>query len=163
MKNKLSKLEAISLILVITLTGIILNTPEYLIDLTGTGTIINIVYISIIGLIFCFLIYKLLKNFPSMDILDISKFIGGNFFKFIVDSIFIIFFLISIIVAISNFTYLIKSLYFSNYSNLFIILFFIAILILSNFRRNWSNKKSNLYFCSFNNIKHNIIKPWDSW
>ena len=136
LKNKLSKLEAISLILVITLTGIILNTPEYLIYLTGTGTIINIVYISIIALIFCFLIYQLLKNFPSMDILDISKFIGGNFFKFIVASIFIIFFLISIIVAISNFTYLIKSLYFSNYSNLFIILFFIAILILSNFRRN---------------------------
>lgn len=135
MKDKLSKFEAISLLIIITVSGIILDMPEYLINLTGTGTIINIIYISLIGLIFCFIIYKLLKNFPSMDILDIAETLGGNILKFILSVIFIIFFLLSTIIAISNFTYLVKSLYFSNYSTLFIVLFFIAVIIFSNLRR----------------------------
>ncbi len=135
MKDKLSKFEAISLLIIITASGIILDMPEYLINLTGTGTIVNIIYISLIGLIFCFIIYKLLKNFPSMDILDIAETLGGNILKFILSVIFIIFFLLSTIIAISNFTYLVKSLYFSNYSTLFIVLFFIAVIIFSNLRR----------------------------
>lgn len=139
MKDKLGKLEAISLIVIITVTGIILNIPEYLVDLTGTGTITNILYIAIIGLILCFIIYKFLKNFPSMDILDIAESLGGNFLKFIVSAIFIIFFMLLTVIAISNFTYLIKSLYFSNYSTLFIIFFFIATIIFSNLRRISSN------------------------
>lgn len=135
MKDKLGKLEAISLIIIITATGIILNIPEYLVDLTGTGTITNILYIALIGLILCFIIYKLLKNFPSMDILDITESLGGNFLKFIISAIFIIFFILSTVLAISNFTYLIKSLYFSNYPTLFILLFFIAVILFSNLRR----------------------------
>lgn len=135
MKDKLSKFEAISLLIIITVSGIILDMPEYLINLTGTGTIVNIIYISLIGLIFCFIIYKLLKNFPSMDILDIAETLGGNILKFILSVIFIIFFLLSTIIAISNFTYLVKSLYFSNYSTLFIVLFFVAVIIFSNLRR----------------------------
>lgn len=135
MNNKLTKFEAISLILIITATGIILNIPEYLVDLTGTGTIVNILYIAIIGIILSFFIYKILKNFPSMDILDIAESLGGNILKFILSIIFILFFMLSIIIAISNFTYLIKSLYFSGYTSLFIVLFFIAVIIFANLRR----------------------------
>ena len=135
MKNSLSKIEAISIIVIITITQIILNVPEYLINLTGTGTIINIIYISIIGLIFCLIIHNLLKNFPNFDIIDIAEFLGGNFLKFILSAIFIIFFMLSAIIAISSFTYLIRSIYFSNYSNLFITLFFIAVIIFANLRR----------------------------
>lgn len=135
MNNKLTKFEAISLILIITATGIILNIPEYLVDLTGTGTIVNILYIAIIGIILSFFIYKILKNFPSMDILDIAESLGGNILKFILSIIFILFFMLSIIIAISNFTYLIKSLYFSEYTSLFIVLFFIAVIIFANLRR----------------------------
>ena len=131
----LSKFEAISLVIIITVTQIILNMPEYLINLTGTGTIINIFYIAIIGLIFCFIIYNLLKKFPNFDIIDIAQFLGGNFLKFILSAIFIIFFMLSAIIAISSFTYLIKSIYFSNYSTLFIIIFFIAVTIFANLRR----------------------------
>ena len=135
MKNSLSKIEAISIIVIITITQIILNIPEYLINLTGTGTIVNIIYIAIIGLIFCLIIYNLLKNFHNFDIIDIAEFLGGNFLKFILSAIFIIFFMLSAIIAISNFTYLIRSIYFSNYSNLFITLFFIAVIIFANLRR----------------------------
>lgn len=139
MKDKLSRFECISLVLIITVTQIILNMPEYLVDLTGTGTIINILYIFLIGIIICLIIYKILKNFPSMDIIDIAESLGGNILKFILSIIFIIFFLLSTIIAISNFTYIIKSLYFSNYSTLFLVLFFIAVILFSNLRRIYSN------------------------
>lgn len=139
MKDKLSRFEGISLVLIITVTQIILNMPEYLVDLTGTGTIINILYIFLIGIIICLIIYKILKNFPSMDIIDIAESLGGNILKFILSIIFIIFFLLSTIIAISNFTYIIKSLYFSNYSTLFLVLFFIAVILFSNLRRIYSN------------------------
>lgn len=137
MRDKLTKFEAISIIIIITATEIILNVPEYLVDLTGTGTVSNMLYIAIIGSFLCFIIYKILKNFPNMDIIDISQNLGGNILKFIVSAIFIIFLLVSVIIAISNFTYLIKSLYFSNYSTLFIVFFFIAIIIFSNLKRIW--------------------------
>ena len=139
MKDKLSRSEGISLVLIISVTQIILNMPEYLVDLTGTGTIINILYIFLIGIIICLIIYKILKNFPSMDIKDIAESLGGNILKFILSIIFIIFFLLSTIIAISNFTYIIKSLYFSNYSTLFLVLFFIAVILFSNLRRIYSN------------------------
>ena len=139
MKDKLSRFEGISLVLIITVTQIILNMPEYLVDLTGTGTIINILYIFLIGIIICLIIYKILKNIPSMDIIDIAESLGGNILKFILSIIFIIFFLLSTIIAISNFTYIIKSLYFSNYSTLFLVLFFIAVILFSNLRRIYSN------------------------
>ena len=83
MKDKLSRFEGISLVLIITVTQIILNMPEYLVDLTGTGTIINILYIFLIGIIICLIIYKIFKNFPSMDIIDIAESLGGNILKFI--------------------------------------------------------------------------------
>ncbi len=150
MKGKLSKFEGISLVLIITVTQIILNMPEYLVDLTGTGTIINILYIFLIGIIICLIIYKILKNFPSMDIIDIAESLGGNILKFILSIIFIIFFLLSTIIAISNFTYIIKSLYFSNYSTLFLVLFFIAVILFSNLRRIYSNQKNNLYTNTIN-------------
>jgi len=58
-----------------------------------------------------------------------------NILKFLLSVVLIVFLLISVIIAISNFTYLIKSLYFSNYSTLFIISFFIAVILFANLRR----------------------------
>ena len=141
MKSKLSKFEAISITCIIMITQIILNIPEYITDLTGTGTITNLIYISIIGFVFCYIISNLLKHFSNSDIIDISEFIGGKFLKFIVSIIFILFLGLSTIIAISNFSYLIKSIYFSDSETLLIIGFFILAIVVSNFRGFYSIKK----------------------
>ena len=65
MKNKLSIFEAISIITIITISQIILDFPEYIIDLTGTGSIINLIFLSIITLIFCKIISNIFKSFPN--------------------------------------------------------------------------------------------------
>lgn len=92
MKNTFSKFEAISVIAVITITQIVLNMPEYLVDLTGTGTIVNILYIAVIGYVLCFIIFKFFKNFPNLDILDLAESIGRKNSKIFISYIFYIIF-----------------------------------------------------------------------
>lgn len=141
MRNKLNTFEAISIISLIMITQIILSFPVHLINLTGTGVIINIAVISIIGFIFCFIISKMLKNFANFDIIDISEFVGGNFFKFIISIIFILFLLISTIIVISDFLYLIRSIYFYDSNLLFLFSFFIIIPLIANLKGFYSIKK----------------------
>ena len=146
MKNKLSTFEAISIIIIVMIAQIILDFPEYLIDITGSGTIINIIFLSIISLIYCIIISKFFKNFANQDIIDISEFIGGRFLKFIIASIFIIFLLISIIVAISNFLYLLRTIYFQYTHPLFIFsIFIITILATSQLDFNSIKKNASVF------------------
>lgn len=132
MKNKLTSKEAISIICLISLCQLVLNTPKIIINSCGTGAIINILYVSLIALIICIIFSKLIKNFPSDDIIDISERVGGNFFKFIISLIFIAFFIILILIAISDFSYLLKCIYFQNAPLTFIIVFFIFAALIAN-------------------------------
>ena len=146
MKNNLNMIEAISLITLIMITQIILNFPEYLIDITGSGTTINLIFISIISILFCLIITKIFKSFSNADIIDISEFIGGKFLKFIVSIIFILFILLSVIITISNFLYLLRSVYFPSLNILFILAFFIIPTILANQKGFYVIKKISLIF-----------------
>lgn len=141
MKNKLNVFEAISIITIITITQIILDFPEYLVDLTGTGTVVNILFLAIISMIFCIIISKIFKNFANHDIIDISELVGGNFLKFIVATIFIIFLFVSAISALLNFLYVIKNVYFQSTHPLFILSIFIVTLLFASIKGFYSIKK----------------------
>lgn len=146
MRNKFSFFEAISIITIITISQIILDFPEYLVDLTGTGTVVNLLFLAIICLIFCIIISKIFKNFANHDIIDVSEIVGGNFLKFIVSIIFIIFLFIAVISAILNFLYLIKNVYFQNTHPLFILSIFIITLLIISLKGIYSIKKSSIVF-----------------
>lgn len=141
MKNKLSTFEAISIISIITISQIILDFPEYLIDITGSGTIINLIFLSIICIFFCLILCKIFKFFSTNDIIDISEFIGGTFLKTIISLIFIAFLLLTTILAISNFTYLLNNIYFQNTNSLFIISIFFISIYLTNLKGFYPLKK----------------------
>ncbi|MBR1539839.1 MAG: GerAB/ArcD/ProY family transporter [Clostridia bacterium] len=141
MKSKLTFFEAISVIASITIAQIILDFPEYLIDITGTGTIINLLFLSVISIVFCIIITKIFKHFSNQDIIDISEMIGGNFLKFIVSILFLIFLFLTTIIAISNFLYLIKTVYFQEAHPLFIFSVFIIAIFISSQKGFYSIKK----------------------
>lgn len=132
MKNNLTKREAISIICIISLSQLILNVPKTIINSCGTGSIVNILYVSLIGLITCIIFSKIIKNFPSDDIIDISEKLGGNMLKFIISLIFIAFFIILILIAISDFSYLLKCVYFQDAPLTFILIFFIIGALFAN-------------------------------
>ena len=72
-KNKLSKYEAICFILISIITEIILNVSQNFLSTVGTGSIINLIIITIIALIFSIILNKLFKNFLDSDIIEQLK------------------------------------------------------------------------------------------
>ena len=134
MKNtyKLENKEAISIILIIMINKLILNIPYYIVNLSGTGSLVNLIYIGIIDLILSLVIIKLLEKFQNSDILDVSYFLAGNKLKNIVGIISIsLFFLVSFITLI-DFCNVLHTIYFSNFDTIYIFLFFMIGILISN-------------------------------
>lgn len=132
MRIELERKECIFFVCMIMLNKLILNLPTILISSTGTGTFINLIYIGIITLFLIFIINICLKNFPNSDILDISNILGGKFLKTIVGIIFIALFSFILFTFLTDFSNLLKMIYYQNYPKPFILLFFIIGILVSN-------------------------------
>ena len=129
---KLQKFEATCLILIIMVNKLILNIHYYIIDLVGTGAIINLIFIGIIGLIFVLILNCLFHKFPNSDIIDISEFLGGKLLKNIMGIIFIISFLFVSFITLNCFANMIKTIYFQNSPLIFILMFFLIGILIAN-------------------------------
>lgn len=130
--NKITKIEAIFLILIVMVNRIILNLPFAILETTKTGTPINLIYIGIIGLLFVILINKLFEKFPSSDIVDISEYLGGKFFKVFICMLCIGFLFLSLYITLSDFCNLLEIIYFKKSPKIFILMFFILAILISN-------------------------------
>lgn len=130
--NKLSKFEALCFILISIIAEIILNTSQNFLSSVGTGSILNLVIVSIVAFIICIFINKMFKNFSNSDIFDISEFLGGNILRFIVSVLYTLFLIFIIGSALSSFCYLLKTIYFLDSPILFVMLFFIFAILISN-------------------------------
>ena len=82
--TKISTKEAIMLIISIVIAHTIVTLPATLLKNSNSGIIVNIVYVSILALLFAFILFKLFKKFQGQDIIDISDYLGGSFLKNIV-------------------------------------------------------------------------------
>ena len=80
---KIKWLEGIAIVMTILLSHVLLSIPTELVSTTGSSTLLNIIFVTIITLIFFWIIYKLFSLFPGFNIIDISGFLGGKVFKFI--------------------------------------------------------------------------------
>jgi spore germination protein (amino acid permease) len=116
----------------IMLNKLILNLPNVLISETGTGTLVNLIFVGIAALIFIFLINKGFKKFPSSDILDVAEFGGKKFLKVIIGILYILLFFSILFIFLADFSNLLKRVYYQEYSSIFIFIFFIFGILLSN-------------------------------
>ena len=130
--SKIAKVEAIFLILIVMVNRIILNLPYSILEITKTGTPINLIYIGIIGLLIVILINKLFEKFPSSDILDVSEYLGGPLLKIVISTICIAFLLLSLYITLSEFANLLEIIYFKESPKIFILMFFIITILVSN-------------------------------
>lgn len=129
---KIGKVEAICATCIIMVNRIILNLPYGIIKNTGVGSPINLIYIGIIGLLFILILNKLFEKFPNSDIIDLSEYLGGKPLKLIVSFIFIAFFFITLFMTLADFANLLQIIYFNNSPAIFILLFFIIAILVSN-------------------------------
>ncbi len=134
MKNnyKLGNIEVISFILLVMINKLILNVPYYIVNLTGSGSIVNIIYIGIIDFIFLLIIIKLLNKFENLDLLDISEFLAGKKLKVIVGILSILLFMLVSFITLIDFSNVLHTIYFSNFNILLILLLFIIGILIAN-------------------------------
>ena len=129
---KLGKIEALSIILIVMINKLILNIPYYLVELVGSGAIINLIYIGIIDFIALLIIIKLFKNFENSDILDISEFLGGKKLKNVIGLLSIALFFLVAFITLIDFSNVLHTIYFSNFPMIFILFFFIFGTLAAN-------------------------------
>lgn len=130
--SKINTIEAIMLVLIIIVTHTILSLPRNILVVTKSATIINLIYVSIIAIFVSYFIYRLLRNFPAADIIDISEFLGGKVLKTIIGIIFIAYFVISSSILLRNFCESLKIIYYPMTNIVFIVLLFIVALCTAN-------------------------------
>ena len=71
--SKISTTEAIFMIVTVIVAHTLSSLPQNLINNTKSSTIINLIYVGVIAILISYIIYRLLKNFGSEDIIDISE------------------------------------------------------------------------------------------
>ena len=147
--EKISKIESIFLIVTIMINQIIFNVPNIILHTTGSSGWINVIYISIITIIFGYIICKIFKKFPAFDIVDISNYLGGNIFKTIVGLIFIFLFFIYNVYCIYYFANALKLIYFNETPLIVLLILFIFPPILINKYGLKSIASVNLIFIPF--------------
>lgn len=130
--SKIGTIEAIFIILTIVISHSTLSLPRNLISQTKSGTILNIIFITIIAVVFSYLIFRLMKNFAGSDIVDIAEFIGGKTVKNIVGTIFIAHFITCSSMLLRNFCESLQLVYFQMTDIIFIILLFVIAMCICN-------------------------------
>ncbi len=146
-KSKIGTIEAIALILSALAPFTVISLSRTFINETKSSALLNIIYITLICLLISYIIYTLFKKFPGLDIIDISKYLGGNTFKNIIGFMFIAYFMITSSILLRNFCEGLKVIYYPYTNIVYIILMFvIAIGIVNNFSFNATIKTTTLIF-----------------
>ena len=127
--KQISNFQAIALILIIVTNHLILGTPRTLIAETGTGTILNMIYVFILAILLVFIITKLFSNFNGKYIIDISEFLGGKVLKVIVGIVFIIYFLVILSTTVRVIVQDLEIIYFQNISVYVLTLAILASIV----------------------------------
>lgn len=172
MKNKLTTIETICFLSLLSINGIILSTSQIIINSCSTSSILNCLYVSILALLIVLIYSWLLKKFPNKNILDLSNYLAGKSLKFIVGILFIGYFTFRVIIFLRKISNCLQIVYYPMTNIIFIIaLFCISALIVCNFKNNSSFKTCTLitpvifitiiliFFGNFKNFDFNNIFP----
>ena len=122
LKYKIGTAGAVMLMLTIVVTHTLLSLPRDILVITGSATILNLIYITAIALCLAYLIYRMMHNFPGLDIIDISALLGGKVFQKIIGIIFISYFILSGGIMLRNFCEGLKVIYYPMTNIVFILL-----------------------------------------
>ena len=143
-KSKIGTVEAIMIILTIIVAHTILFLPKNILTSMKSASILNLIYVSIIVVALGYLVYRLLRKFPGLDIIDISELIGGKIFKNIIGTIFLVYFVISASMLLRNFSESLKVIYYPMTDIFFIVAFFIIPVCYANRLDFNATSKTNL-------------------
>ena len=131
-ERKIGTYQAISIVVTVMISHIILNLPNHLITQTGPSTLLNLVYVFAITLIIFGIAAKIFKLFPNSDIIDICEYSAGKTAKNIFAIFICIYLLIISSFVIRTFAESLIIIYFPNIDIELVILIFIIITAIMN-------------------------------
>ena len=135
--TKIGNKEAIALLVTIAFNHIIMNITKSIIDTTGSASLLNILYIGIIAIIFTAIICYFLNKFPTLDLLDISEYLGGKVLKAIIGILYVGYFIFFAGVLLHMFASCLEIIYFQLVKISYIVLIFvIGAVIACTMRHN---------------------------
>lgn len=143
-KTKIGTAEAIMMILTTVVVHSMLSLPKTILTSQKSASLLNVIYISTIAIILSYLVFKLFKKFPGLDIIDIAELLGGKLFKNIIGTVFILFFIISSSILLRNFCESLKIVYYPMTDIIFIIGLFIVSVCIANSLDFNASLKTNL-------------------
>ena len=145
--TKIGNKEAIALIVTIVFNHIVLNATTDIISTTGSSSLLNLLYVGIIALIFACIVCYFLNKFPSYDLIDISKYLGGNILKWIIGLFYIAYFIFFCGSFLHMFASCLQVIYFPLTRLYYIILIFIiAGIITCTFNYNAVFRSTLIFF-----------------
>lgn len=123
---KISALECIATLGCVAVIPSILTGPTFTIQSFGTASLAHIIYLIVLYAFLFTLYFGLFLNFKNKDIIDISEYVGGNFLKYFTGITIIIYLMLTIILALSEFTENIRNIIFQNAPTEYFYLLFLA-------------------------------------
>lgn len=135
--TKIGNKEAIALLVTIAFNHMILSVTKSVISFTGSSSLLNVLYIGIVTIIFTCIICYFLNKFPTFDLIDISKYLGGNTLKWIIGILYIAYFIFFSGILLHIFSSCLQIIYFPLTRIFYItLIFIIGAIIACNFRNN---------------------------
>ena len=130
--NKISFIEAVSLILIVIISHILLNLPSEILGSTASSGPLNVIYISVLAVVLFLIFHKLFSPFKGKDILDVAEFVGGKILKKVVSIIYTLYTIFIAGILLLNFSNTLKTIYLQDMPLELICLVFIIIALIAN-------------------------------
>ena len=134
--TKIGNKEAIALLTTISFNQLIVGGAKFIIIRCSSASLLNLLYISLIAIVVAGIMCYFLNNFPSYDLIDISNFLGGKYFKWIICIIYIAYFFLWTGNLLHIFSTSLQIIYFSQTSLFFIKLFILMSVIITCLFKN---------------------------
>ena len=135
--TKIGNKEAIALLVTIAFNHIIMNVTKSIIDTTASASLLNVLYVGIVAIIFTSIICYFLNKFPTLDLIDVSEYIGGKVLKWIVGLLFVGYFIFFAGILLNMFSAFLEITYFQAVKAIYVVgIFVIAAIVACTMRHN---------------------------
>jgi len=142
--TKIGNKEAIALLVTITFNHIIMNVTKSIIDTTLSASLLNVLYIGIITIIFTSIICYFLNKFPTLDLIDISEYLGGKFLKWIIGLSFVGYFIFFAGILLNMFSSCLDIIYFQLVKPIYVIGLLVIAAVISSIMKHNAIYRANL-------------------
>ena len=123
--QKIGKIEAICLIVMVTVNEIIFNIPNFVISNCGSSSWITLLLHFAFILIFGLGLSKFFNELKSRDLIDVSEYLGGKSLKWIVGILYVLLFIVVASYILRYFSNFLELIYFNNTPTSFLLLLFL--------------------------------------